>query len=117
MLMLFVAPLISKTLAHQRMAMDHQSSGHAMEREMAAMQMPTSSHLLPAVGASLMDDIACGYCQLLLHIPPIVWLFIPLVWLAWRITRAPPPPVIAPPIAQHADAETLPRAPPVAPRR
>ena len=117
-LMLFIAPVISKSLEPPRAAKggEHQMMGHSggMMMEMGAMKTPASSHLMPSAGASLMDDIACGYCQLLLHIPLIVWLFIPFIWLAWRISRVPAPPVIAPLLAEHADAETLPRAPPVA---
>ncbi len=124
MLMLFIAPVISKSLEHRRMAMseasgEHQMMTHAggMMMAMGSMKMPDASHLMPGPGASLMDDIACGYCQLLLHVPLIVWLFIPFIWLAWRITRPPPPAIIAPLLAQHDDAEALPRAPPVAPFR
>ncbi|MFP2513281.1 DUF2946 domain-containing protein [Buttiauxella agrestis] len=118
MLMLFIAPVISKSLEHRRVAMngEHHMMSHSggMMMEMAGEKMPSPSHLMPGIGASLMDDIACGYCQLLLHIPLIVWLFIPFIWLIWRISRIPPPPVIAPLLAQHDDAEALPRAPPVA---
>ncbi|MGB7800925.1 DUF2946 domain-containing protein [Buttiauxella sp.] len=118
MLMLFIAPVISKSLEQKRAGKngEHQMMVHSggMMMEMGEMKLPASSHLMPGAGASLMDDIACGYCQLLLHIPLIVWLFIPFIWLAWRISRAPPPPVIAPLLAQHDDAEALPRAPPAA---
>ncbi len=123
MLMLFIAPVISKSLEHRRVAMGEAGGEHQMMHsggmmmEMGSMKMPGASHLMPDPGASLMDDIACGYCQLLLHVPLIVWLFIPFIWLAWRITRAPPPAVIAPLLAQHEDAGALPRAPPVAPFR
>ncbi|NIY47481.1 DUF2946 domain-containing protein [Cedecea colo] len=124
MLMLFIAPVISKSLEHRRAAeinnhAEHHMMSHSdgMMAEMGPMEMPLASHLLPGAGASLMDDIACGYCQLLLHVPLIVWLFIPFIWLAWRITRAPPPAVIAPLLAQHDDAKAQPRAPPVAPFR
>ncbi|MEL4016593.1 DUF2946 domain-containing protein [Dryocola clanedunensis] len=117
MLMLFIAPVISKSLEHQRAGTKHQGMEHHMMMEMPLMEMPATSHLLPGVGASLMDDIACGYCQLLLHVPLIVWLFIPLLWQASRVTRAPPLPVIAPLLPQHDDAEALPRAPPAAPHR
>jgi hypothetical protein len=118
MLMLFIAPVISKSLEHRRAATngEHHMMSHSgsMMMEMATEQTPSPSHLMPGIGASLMDDIACGYCQLLLHIPLIVWLFIPFIWLIWRISRVPPPPVIAPLLTQHDDAEALPRAPPVA---
>ena len=117
MLMLFIAPLISKSLEHRRAATngEHHMMSHSggMMMEMASVEMPSPSHLMPGMGSSLMDDIACGYCQLLLHIPLIIWLFIPFIWLIWRISRAPPPPVIAPLLAEHDDAEALPRAPPV----
>lgn len=122
MLMLFIAPVISKSLEHRRAAEinshaeHHMTHADGMMMEMGSM-MPAASHLLPGAGASLMDDIACGYCQLLLHVPLIVWLFIPFIWLAWRITRAPPPAVIAPLLAQHDDAKAQPRAPPVFPFR
>ncbi|OAT21831.1 hypothetical protein M979_0249 [Buttiauxella noackiae ATCC 51607] len=115
MAMLFIAPVISKSLEQRRAATngEHHVMSHSggMMMEMGNMEMPTAFHLMP--GASLMDDIACGYCQLLLHIPLIVWLFIPFIWLAWRISRAPPPPIIAALVPQHDDAEALPRAPPV----
>lgn len=117
MLMLFIAPVISKSLEHRRMAEMGNHGEHHVMMDMGSMEMPTSPHLMPGMGASLMDDIACGYCQLLLHIPLIVWLFIPFIWLAWRISRAPPPPVIAAILAQHDDAQALPRAPPVVPFR
>lgn len=119
MLMLFIAPVISKSLEHRRAAEinnhaeQHMTHADGMMMEMGPMEMPVASHLPPGAGASLMDDIACGYCQLLLHVPLIVWLFIPFIWLAWRITRAPPPAVIAPLLAQHDDAKAQPRAPPV----
>jgi hypothetical protein len=120
MLMLFIAPVISTSLAHHR-AQSGETSGqhHKMAHsegmmEMGPMDSPVSPHPMPGMGASLMDDIACGYCQLLLHIPLIVWIFIPFIWLAWRISSPPPPAVIAPILVQHDDAEALPRAPPAA---
>lgn len=95
---------------------EHPMMTHCAEMmmDMGEMEILLPSYLLAPPGASLMDDIACGYCQLLLHIPLIVWLFIPLIWLAWRVFLAPAPPIIAPLLAQHDDAEALPRAPPVA---
>lgn len=118
MLMLFIAPVISKSLAHQRVAMsgEHAMMAHsaAMMMDMETMTQPLPSHFQPAPGASLMDDIACGYCQLLLHVPLIAWLFIPFIWLVSRISRIPVQPIVAPLLAEHNDAEALPRAPPVA---
>ncbi|KOC88065.1 DUF2946 domain-containing protein [Winslowiella iniecta] len=73
-LLLFVAPVISKSLAHARgaempmMMMSHHG-------EMAMAEMPhqmTSSELSPPTRVhhmSMMDDNACGYCVLLIHLP------------------------------------------------
>lgn len=41
-------------------------------------------------GGGMMDDSACGYCQLLVHFPVIVWVFTPFIWLTLIISRAPP---------------------------
>lgn len=117
MLMLFIAPVISKSLEHQRVTEISSHAHHHVVMDMGSMEMPASTYLMPGMGASVMDDIACGYCQLLLHIPLIIWLFIPFIWLQWQISRAPPPPIIPPLLAQHIDAKAQPRAPPVKPSR
>lgn len=74
--MLFVAPLISKSLAH------HETCQHEMfSMIMSGMQhdMPMAEHchgdagmnqrMLSGHGMSPVEEIACGYCQLLIHLP------------------------------------------------
>lgn len=94
MMMLFVAPLISKSLA--QMTACHQSAQHASVQaadsgsvygEHAGMKL---GMLMPHGGQSLMEDIACGYCQLLVHLPLILAIAQPLVWLMLFAFRSPP---------------------------
>ncbi|MTB66427.1 DUF2946 domain-containing protein [Providencia sp. wls1943] len=79
--MLFVAPLISKSMSH----MNDCSMGHGEMAEHSMLQhheMPLSEHcedggamnhmLMTGVGQSPMEDIACGYCQLLVHFPFLI---------------------------------------------
>jgi len=74
-LLLFIAPVISKSLAHARgaeMPMMMMMSHHG---EMAMAEMPqqmTSTELSQPMRGhhmSMMDDSACGYCVLLIHLP------------------------------------------------
>lgn len=88
--MLFVAPVISKSLAHQAAcAMPH----HAMSMPAAQMHhdMPMSVscenttpmfHLMSSGHAmSPMEEIACGYCQLIIHLPFVLFALALLLWL------------------------------------
>ena len=79
-LLLFIAPVISKSLAHAHgaempmMMMSHH--GEMAMPEMADMaemphHMSSSERVRPAPvhHMSMMDDSACGYCVLLIHLP------------------------------------------------
>lgn len=94
--MLFVAPVISKSLAHHSdclasattMTMpDHH--GMAMSGMHHNMTMPehceqnlTMGHRMMAGQAmSPMEEIACGYCQLLIHLPFIQFVLTVMLWL------------------------------------
>lgn len=115
-LLLFIAPDISKTLEHQRLSgvdmtqsapVQMQHSGNSRV-EMDAMgddmhHMHTSSvlsadaspadphqHLGMPDEGGMMDDFSCGYCQLLVHFPLLLWLFIPLIWLLFRLASGMP---------------------------
>ena len=94
MMMLFVAPLISKSLA--QMTACHQSAQHA-SAQAADTGSAHGGHtgvkfgmLMPHGGQSLMEDIACGYCQLLIHLPLILVIAQPLIWLMLFAFRSPP---------------------------
>lgn len=145
-LMLFIAPEVSKTLAKWRAAnsADVQHGGMSHDASMAhGMAMPgmmamsheaaqphhantanenhhkhqgtgdsnTPQHPAGTMQATL-DDLACGYCELLVHFPLIVWLFVPLIWLLFTSSVAPPTrPVLHFP-APFFPGSCLPRAPP-----
>ncbi|MFK8257194.1 DUF2946 domain-containing protein [Erwinia sp. AnSW2-5] len=115
-LLLFIAPDVSKSLEHQRASApdasvqeDHSSmssmhhgdmNGMTMD-EMTTLHSPPSSmtaappsdhgqhHTMPS-GMAMMDDFACGYCQLLVHFPLLLLVFIPLIWLLFRLTLQAP---------------------------
>ncbi|MCW2476758.1 DUF2946 domain-containing protein [Candidatus Symbiopectobacterium sp. NZEC151] len=103
-LLLFVAPVISKGRAERmplpqthEMAMNHHSTAPAAHDHAAMMQQ---------------QGFACGYCELLVHVPFVVGLFIPMVWLTVLLARAPPLPRVLPPRCPPLDTTHLPRAPP-----
>ncbi|MCK8413410.1 DUF2946 family protein [Erwinia amylovora] len=77
MLLLFIAPVISTSLAQQRggnSMMMHHAMGMAMEMDMSADDR-SLAEADPAAGKTqhpvrpIMDDSACGYCLLLVHLP------------------------------------------------
>ncbi len=36
------------------------------------------------------EGFACGYCELLVHVPLMLWTAVPLIWLMMIIARAQP---------------------------
>ncbi|SPY78394.1 DUF2946 domain-containing protein [Providencia rustigianii] len=119
--MLFIAPLISKSMeqmnscaeSHGAMAEHSMSQHHDMPLSEHCEQGGAMNHMLMvSVGQSPMEDIACGYCQLLVNFPFLILfvaaiirqlatltLFIPYerciqlwVFRLWslRLARAPP---------------------------
>lgn len=170
-LMLFIAPEVSKTLAQWRAAnaimahgeqadsgpddsmqagrmsdgalLDHsipaRDTQHAVAHDgsmpMHHMASGMAHHTMPAVstegsakkspsmadhnssqpvtgGMATMDDLACGYCELLVHFPFMIWVLIPLIWLLCTSTRAPPVRLIVSFFATFLPGSCLPRAPP-----
>ncbi|MEG3131858.1 DUF2946 domain-containing protein [Pantoea cypripedii] len=107
-LLLFVAPVVSKTLLERQNHLQSMMADMPMHHDaMPDMAMPGMDH-------HMMDDgeFACGYCDLLVHVPLMMWVFVPFIWLMLVISRAPPiPDVIAPVIRRHTSTHR-PRAPP-----
>lgn len=75
--MLFIAPVISKSLM-QAAACPHDRPPTTLNMaHMSHDEAPTAhcdvsgvhNMLIPAVAQSPMEEIACGYCQLLIHLP------------------------------------------------
>lgn len=127
-LLLFVAPTVSKSLMH------HQGMGSANPAEAAsavtpADDAPAMSHMAhshpmampdPPAGTGhhamgMGEDITCGYCELLIHVPLLLWLFAPLLWLMTRIAQAPRPVRLLPPSIRRLALRQRPRAPPAPP--
>ncbi|WP_051124059.1 DUF2946 domain-containing protein [Dickeya sp. DW 0440] len=105
-LLLFVAPVVSKYLMHHQMmvhemmvekrvdgglseAVSHQHSMPDMEG-MSHMQMDlTAQSESQSQSAFMPEGIACGYCDLLIHVPMMLWEFIPLIWLLLMLCDQP----------------------------
>ncbi len=117
-LLLFIAPEVSKTLEHRRAtgssetvlsphpqmpAMVMAERDHSMVDHSAMHQTPATHHAADAAhsahhadssaqgsGMSMMDDIACGYCLFLLHFPLLMWIVVALIVLLQLTSRVPP---------------------------
>ena len=114
-LLLFVAPVVSKDLMARH--------GGAMAAPMMAMSpstdaIPMAHHMDDAMISSGHrmsgeEGVACGYCELLVHVPLMIWAAVPLLWLMMLISRAPPSTQRAdPPLCQRERRVYRPRAPP-----
>jgi hypothetical protein len=107
-LLLFVAPVVSKTLLERQNHMQSMMADMPMHHD----AMPDS--VMPGMDHHMMDDgeFACGYCDLLVHVPLMMWVFIPFIWLMLVISRAPPLPCVIAPVIRRQIATHRPRAPP-----
>ena len=87
-LLLFVAPVVSKTL------LERQNHPPSIMADMPVHHAAMPDMAMPGMEHHRMDEgeFACGYCDLLVHVPLMMWVFIPFIWLMLVISRAPPPP-------------------------
>ena len=113
-LLLFVAPIVSKTLMEQQsrmMAMPSHGTMSDMSMQHHEMMMDMA---MPGMDHHMMDDgeFACGYCDLLVHVPLMIWVFIPFIWLIMVSSRAPPLPHVVTPVLRRYSGNHRPRAPP-----
>ncbi len=107
-MMLFIAPVVSKTLEHSRGIKSEACHG------MSIPEMQNSNHHGVAhIHMGLMDDIACGYCQLLINLPLLSGTFVPFLLLTLTISRAPPTPCFSGQTIRLFYGESQPRAPPL----
>lgn len=94
--MLFVAPVISKSLTHhagfvnstitKAMTDNHGMAMSGMHQDMPVPELCeqnlTMTHPMMAGQAmSPMEEIACGYCQLLIHLPFVQFVLTVMLWL------------------------------------
>ncbi|PHM74224.1 DUF2946 domain-containing protein [Xenorhabdus kozodoii] len=120
-LMLFIAPVVSKTLEHYREGIKNEIN-HCMP--MSDMQNNNSHHQASSpthtmghhgvahIHMGLLDDIACGYCQLLIDLP-LLGGFVSCVLLTLRAPQEPPASRFSGPIIRLFYGESQPRAPPL----
>jgi len=90
-MMLFIAPWISKSVMHQTHCSHAGSPVHAIQAMTHDMPQhlpvpefcpPMSEHsVIPGQVMSPIEEIACGYCQLLIHLPFILFALAFLLWL------------------------------------
>lgn len=150
-LLLFVAPEVSKTLEHRRMENRDEHAVSVASEEMPHMHHMTNSvgqdmvmmddmdmstddmsmhHEMSQHGSSahtplsnmvdmpgmmhddMMDDAACGYCVMLIHLPLMIWVFAAIIWLTLRISVTPPPRLILRRFTPFFPGIAQPRAPP-----
>jgi len=109
-LLLFVAPVVSQDLMAR-----HSSAPPAQMMSHDADAMPMMHHMADSAHPVSGDEgFACGYCELLVHVPLMIWTAAPLIWLMLLIARAPPPPRVLPPLRRREHCVYRPRAPPAA---
>ncbi|WP_156519077.1 DUF2946 domain-containing protein [Mangrovibacter phragmitis] len=136
--MLFVAPVVSKALVRQGLmmpetgnmlmpgmamvqhepAMAHKHAGEHHGMHHASSRKNTAYHDVvhndtTTPQANWMDDAACGYCQLLLHMPLIFWVATLLLWCLITLRRTPAVVQVCVPALQGWFRPFLARAPPV----
>ncbi|WP_340614419.1 DUF2946 domain-containing protein [Xenorhabdus thailandensis] len=111
-LMLFIAPVVSKTLEHHREEIKSEINHCVFVSDMPSTHT-MNHHGVDHVHMGIMDDIACGYCQLLINLPLLAGGFIPFILLTLIVFRAPPILRFFGPVIRLFYGESQPRAPPL----
>ncbi|MEK9497423.1 DUF2946 domain-containing protein [Photorhabdus sp. P32] len=142
-LMLFIAPVISRSLEHARIGEAHSSrvvdchramsSDDDMPRNMSHSDVSSASQVTQSHstklystshhdgmqmgmhaggGMSMLEDIACGYCVFLIHVPILDLANTLLFWSTSLTSRPPPIQTVASFLPHFIFADSLPRAPP-----
>nr|WP_275670523.1 DUF2946 domain-containing protein [Photorhabdus khanii] len=109
-LMLFIAPVISRSLEHARVGESHSDIASASPGTNHHDGMQMGMHA--GNGMSMLDDIACGYCVFLIHVPLLDLANTPLFWSTSLTSRSPPVQPVALFLAHFIFSDSLPRAPP-----
>ncbi|GLR08515.1 DUF2946 domain-containing protein [Mixta theicola] len=107
MLLLFIAPVISKSLMAQ-----HGHASPLMTAHMSAMTMAQPAKAERHHPVSMMDDSACGYCVLLIHLP-LDSVRLPQLWTLLQAAIPAVPLQLQPFVASWIPIWFRPRGPPV----
>lgn len=115
-LMLFIAPVISKSLmttpARHVMMMDgHQPATHDSDSAMAEMSSQEHARMMAHHPLSTMDDSPCGYCVLLAHLP-LDLNNLPPLWSVLQAAKQRALPLPRPIVSHFTPRFFHPRAPP-----
>ncbi len=109
-LMLFIAPVISQSLEHARIGESHSDISSASQGTNHHDGMQMGMHA--GGDMSMLDDIACGYCVFLIHIPMLDLANTPLFWSTSLTSRSSPVQPVTLFLAHFIFSDSLPRAPP-----
>jgi|SRR5471030_847953 len=125
-LMLFIAPVVSKSLVAEGMSHSMMPGMSMSGMDMSSMDMSHGEmlsgsahhHVMPDhdIGLGMlpgdMSDSACGYCVLLVHLPLLHLLALPMLWVSHVSSRAPPHVVAVHLVPATFYSDAQPRAPP-----
>lgn len=118
--MLFVVPVISKSISHRTFyehhnvtVMNMSDMHHSMMMSESCQTMSDADHrMISGQAMSPMEEIACGYCQLLIHLPFVLVVLTTLLWLLLLLVqRSPVPHAVFLPVLRTCPPQQA-RAPP-----
>lgn len=121
-MMLFIGPAVSRALDHgntsaHEMAMASMSDADMHDISMMDMSQMDMSHPMMGdhahmAGGMMMDDVACGYCVMLLHVPLLELKLPANIILISLFSRAPPERYFVKFVPHAVLRDVQPRAPP-----
>lgn len=111
MLLLFIAPVISKNVRENTLY--EMPNSEAMHHAHMLADMPIQSVAHHHHEMDIDSDTACGYCDLLIHLPLMLWALSPVIWLLRRLGLTPPTPLNTSLILRRYHGVKRPRAPPL----
>ena len=116
-MMLFIGPAVSRALEHSGISTPEMPMMDMSHSEMDGMPMMDMSHPMgsghvhsPDMG--VMDDIACGYCVMLLHVPLLDLIVADTLQFVTFFYRAPPARYFVKFVFHPVLKDVQPRAPP-----
>ncbi len=92
-LLLFIAPLVSASLASASRYTATSLISSSEHQMMVGMEMPmiSASTSSPSTTSKHSDPgVLCGYCDFLIHVPFFLWDALVILWLLGKIVGQPP---------------------------
>lgn len=97
LLLLLVAPPISQTFAYHGRQFDQPAVTSVAPASFSSMpdcdmaEMPMAQSVTVYHHEQTINWVSCGYCDLLMHVPIILWLWWPFIWLLYFLQRVSAP--------------------------